>query len=183
VRRNAITASDLEAFERHLSKFYELRTVFVETGVRVSLSLPRQHSLIHYVSKIERFASPNGLCSSITESTHIRAVKEPWRRSSRSNPLRQMMKSISRGSKMTAIRRVFQNRGMLNGNLTDYALAERSGNVPVPQPYGDISISEDTLPDDDDDDDDEGPLPGKWASAQVLLAVKPGMCWLIFLSY
>src|SRR5436190_24087350 len=82
-RRNAITSSDLETFEQHLARFQDLRNIFVETGVRKSLSLPRQHALSHYVRKIELFGSPNGICSSITESMHIRAVKEPWRRSNR----------------------------------------------------------------------------------------------------
>jgi hypothetical protein len=78
-RRNAINVSDLESFDCHLARFHELRNVFIETGVRMSISLPRQHALIHYVSKIELFGSPNGICSSITESMHIRAVKKPWR--------------------------------------------------------------------------------------------------------
>ncbi|KAH9975649.1 hypothetical protein BJV74DRAFT_862382 [Russula compacta] len=40
------------------------------------------HSLEHYRRNIQLFGAPNGLCSSITESKHIKAVKEPWRRSS-----------------------------------------------------------------------------------------------------
>ncbi|KAJ7678406.1 hypothetical protein B0H17DRAFT_109703 [Mycena rosella] len=43
---------------------------------------------------------PNGLCSSITESKHIKAVKEPWRRSSRFNALLQMLTTISRLDKV-----------------------------------------------------------------------------------
>lgn len=94
-RRNAITASDLDAFNQHLERFHQLRNVFVESGVRTSISLPRQHLLMHYTSKIEHFASPNGVCSSITESTHISAVKEPWQHSSRNDPVPQMMRTIS----------------------------------------------------------------------------------------
>ncbi|KAJ7913803.1 hypothetical protein B0H13DRAFT_2004115 [Mycena leptocephala] len=40
--------------------------------------LPRQHSLTHYRYLSQEFGAPNGLCSSITESKHIKAVKEPW---------------------------------------------------------------------------------------------------------
>ncbi|KAF9538821.1 hypothetical protein CPC08DRAFT_738828 [Agrocybe pediades] len=44
-----------------------------------------------FSSSIPLFGSPNGLCSSITESKHIKAVKEPWRRSNRFNALSQML--------------------------------------------------------------------------------------------
>ena len=53
--------------------------------------MPRQHSIIHYYALIRLFGAPNGLCSSITESKHIRAVKEPWRRSNRNEALGQML--------------------------------------------------------------------------------------------
>lgn len=70
-RRNAITTTDLTAFQEYLKRFHHLRHIFIETGVHTSLSLSCQHSLMHYASKIEWFASPNGVCSSIMESTHI----------------------------------------------------------------------------------------------------------------
>ncbi|KAH9952829.1 hypothetical protein BJV74DRAFT_929895 [Russula compacta] len=70
---------------RHaLQCFHHYQEFFVGTaGVNGDrISLPRQHSLEHYLRSIQLFGSPNGLCSSITESKHIKAVKEPWRRSS-----------------------------------------------------------------------------------------------------
>lgn len=168
-RRNAITSTDLAAFEEHLKRFHHLRTIFIETGVRTSISLPRQHSLMHYASKIERFASPNGVCSSITESTHITAVKKPWRRSNRNNALPQMMKTISRLYKLSALRQVFKNRGMLEGKLSDYAKAFVSGDLPVIRPYGQQAnpISEQ----EGEDDDDGGPAPGNITTAQVTLGI------------
>ncbi|KAI0038125.1 hypothetical protein FA95DRAFT_1475492, partial [Auriscalpium vulgare] len=45
----------------------------------------------HYRHLIEEFAALNGLWSSITESKHIKAVKEPWRRWSRNEALGQML--------------------------------------------------------------------------------------------
>ena len=77
-RRNAITSSDLDRIKYELDRFQQLRSVFVEAGVRVDISLPRQHALLHYLTSIMLFGSPNGLCSLITESKHIKAVKEPW---------------------------------------------------------------------------------------------------------
>src|SRR5436190_10675838 len=75
IRRDRITASDLERFRGHFTKFQQLRSIFIRAGVRVSVAPPRQHAMSHYYSGIELFGSPNGLCSSITESKHIQAVK------------------------------------------------------------------------------------------------------------
>ncbi|KAG1837094.1 hypothetical protein F4604DRAFT_1597751, partial [Suillus subluteus] len=78
--------------------------------------LPRQHSLCHYILMIQLFGAPNGLCSSITESKHIKAVKEPWCRSSRFNTLRQMLLTNQRLDKLAAARVDFEARGMLRGS-------------------------------------------------------------------
>ncbi|KAJ7025470.1 hypothetical protein C8F04DRAFT_878470, partial [Mycena alexandri] len=63
---------------------------------------------------IRFFGSPNGLCSSITESKHIKAVKEPWRRSSRFNAPSQMLRTLVRLDKLAA---VLTLRGMMMGTM------------------------------------------------------------------
>jgi len=73
----------LAALDDALQRFHRYREIFRETGVREDFNLPRQHAMNHYAKLIHAFGVPNGLCSSITESKHIKAVKEPWRRSSR----------------------------------------------------------------------------------------------------
>ncbi len=94
-RRNAILEPVLQQFRACIDRFLHLREIFVEVGVRVSISLPRQHALVsHYYALIKQFGSPNGLCSSITESKHIKSVKEPWRHSNRFKALVQMLRSI-----------------------------------------------------------------------------------------
>lgn len=50
------------------------------------------------------FGAPNGICSSITESRHITAVKKPWRRSNRYNALSQMLLTNQRLDKLAALR-------------------------------------------------------------------------------
>ncbi|RPD67827.1 hypothetical protein L226DRAFT_474341 [Lentinus tigrinus ALCF2SS1-7] len=66
-----------------LTYFHNLCQVFIETGVHLtSFNLPCQHVLVHYTDAIEKFGSPNALCSSITESKHIEAVKCTWQQSS-----------------------------------------------------------------------------------------------------
>jgi hypothetical protein len=71
-------------------------------GVK-GFSLPRQHAMVHYPQLIRLFAAPNGVCTSITESKHIRAVKEPWRLSSRNNALFQMLTTNQRLDQLSAV--------------------------------------------------------------------------------
>lgn len=123
VRRNSHTTDTLQQLDAALDRFNALRVVFEELGVRPNgFNLPRQHSLVHYVRGIQLFGSPNGLCSSITESRHITAVKKPWRRSNRSNALQQMLETNTRLSKLAAARAEFARRGMLR---TDVLTAAR----------------------------------------------------------
>lgn len=123
-RRSEHDTHSLEAMDAALKTFHELREVFREAGVRDNFALPRQHSLVHYVESIRKFGSPNGLCSSITESKHITAVKETWRRSSRHDPIDQMVQCLTRLSKIAAARVEFGHRGMLHGDVLTAARLE-----------------------------------------------------------
>ena len=92
--------------------------VLRRVGVREDgFNLPRQHALVPYVRAILLFGSPNGLCSSITESKHIEAVKRPWRRSNRNEPIGQILRTLARKSKLAAARAEFGRRGMLHGDV------------------------------------------------------------------
>ncbi|KAG1749058.1 uncharacterized protein EDB91DRAFT_1079154 [Suillus paluster] len=62
------------------------------------------------------FGAPNGLCLSITESKHIKAVKQPWRRSSKYNTLSQMLLTNQRLDKVAAARVDFTTCSMLKGS-------------------------------------------------------------------
>jgi len=92
----------------------------------------------HYPRGILLFGSPNGLCTSITESKHIKAVKEPYRRSSRHNALQQMLLTNQRLEKLAAARSDFAARGMLDGSFLPMAEAEGGDEDGVPE--GDESI-------------------------------------------
>src|ERR1700721_1909883 len=77
IRRSVIDEPTLDAIDDALASFHRARTIFQETGGRPNgFSLPRQHSAKHYHFLIEQFGAPNGICSSITESKHINAVKQ-----------------------------------------------------------------------------------------------------------
>ncbi|KAF8227756.1 hypothetical protein L208DRAFT_1295229, partial [Tricholoma matsutake] len=65
--------------EDALKRYHTHCKIFQECGVHAAgFNLPQQHSLLHYLQLIRAFGAPNGLSSSITESKHIKAVKEPW---------------------------------------------------------------------------------------------------------
>jgi hypothetical protein len=124
-RQDVITENDLEKLENALSCFHDYRQVFVTTSVcEKGISLPRQHAMVHYPALIRIFGAPNGLCSSITESKHITAVKVPWLRSNCNQPLRQMLMTNQRSDKLAAARIDFTERGMLQGDLLDNVLEE-----------------------------------------------------------
>jgi hypothetical protein len=82
--------------------------------------------MTHYATNIRRFGAPNGLCSSITESKHIKAVKEPWRRSSRYEALGQMLLTNQRIDKLSALWVDYAQRGMLTGTCLSSAIDELS---------------------------------------------------------
>ncbi|KAG2044014.1 hypothetical protein BDR03DRAFT_930774 [Suillus americanus] len=113
VRRSIITEKTLEQIHEALNRFYQYQKFFEALDVVSTFSLPRQHSLQHYILLIRLFGAPNGLCSSITEAKHIKAVKEPWRRSSRYNALGQMLVTNQRLNKLAALHADFTQRKSL----------------------------------------------------------------------
>jgi hypothetical protein len=155
VRRSVLNETALRQIDEAVARFHEGRVIFEEAGVRLDgMSLPRQHSVVHYRRLIQLFGAPNGLCSSITESKHIKAVKEPWRRSSHFNALGQMLLTNQRLDKLAATRVDFAARGMLRGPVT--ALP------PERPPEG-------------DDEDEGGVCDGPRVDNHVILARCPGM--------
>jgi hypothetical protein len=101
-----------------VKKFQELCDIFITSGVRTSISLPCQHGLPHFYTGIQLFGAPDGLCSSLTESKHIKVVKEPWRRSSRFRALVQMLWTIIRIEKMAAFHHSLVKNGLLKGTTS-----------------------------------------------------------------
>ena len=167
-RRNALTTTDLETLQDAIARFHTHREVFVDTaGVNGDrISLPRQHSLMHYFRSIQLFGSPNGLCSSITESKHIKAVKEPWRRSSRYKALRQMLVTVSRLDKLASAGQIFSRLGMMEGTTSSYTAMMLRGESPQPQTM-----------EDKNDDDDAGPVSGPKSMSSIELARTVGKSW------
>ncbi|KAF8800429.1 hypothetical protein BYT27DRAFT_7262837 [Phlegmacium glaucopus] len=115
VRWSQIDESILVQIDAAVQRYHEERQIFITLGIHNHFDLPRQHSLLHYQSLIQMFGAPNGVCSSITESKHIKAVKQPWRRSSRNNAIGQMLLTNQRVDKLAAAHVDFEERGMLTG--------------------------------------------------------------------
>ncbi|KAI6147387.1 hypothetical protein BKA82DRAFT_35341, partial [Pisolithus tinctorius] len=83
--------------------FHLYRKVFWSAGVVDTFSLPRQHAMKHYYHLICQFSTPNSLCSSITESKHIKAIKRPYRCTNCFQALGQMLLINQRLDKLIAI--------------------------------------------------------------------------------
>ncbi|KAJ6602345.1 hypothetical protein B0H10DRAFT_2167292 [Mycena sp. CBHHK59/15] len=144
VRRNIIDETTLLDIDAALARYHRERVIFAESGVAANcFCLPRHHSLTHYRYLIQEFGAPNGLCSSITESKHIKAVKEPWQRSSRYEALIQMLTINDRLDKLAAARVDFTS----------------STSPPPPVP--------------DDKDDDGSPSDERKILGEVILAKTP----------
>jgi hypothetical protein len=150
-----------------LDEFYEYRQIFQVSGVRpTGFSLPRQHSLSHYCSLIKLFAAPNGLCTSITETKHIRAVKEPWRRSNKHNALGQILLTNQRLDKLTHIRSHLESCRLL-APTTSHSSASEAG-VHERRNDGSERAS--------DEDPNSGVVPGPTFIGKVRLPNRGGEC-------
>ena len=174
VRSSTITQTTLRSIQDALDRFHHYRPIFQKTGVREfglkGFNLPRQHALKHYIEHIVAFGAPNGLCSSITESMHIRAVKKPWRRSSRFKPLEQILLVNQRLSKLAAIRRSFEQCGMLRDDCHMSALREAG----LATPESETELDPDEANSVTNENDDCGPVDGPQVLNHVVLARKKG---------
>ncbi len=116
IRRTDFNKDTLAAVEDTVAQFYHHRRIFIATGVHDSILLPHQHLLVHYQQHILDFGAPNGLCSSITESRHITAVKKPWHWSNRYNALSQMLLTNQRLDKLSALCSELAVHGLVTPN-------------------------------------------------------------------
>jgi len=113
-RQQDIDEQALDVFDTALDKFWQLREVFRTSGMcPKGFMLPRQHALFHYRRQIKDFGAPGGLCSSITESRHITAVKKPWCQSNRYEALGQMLRINQQLDKLADMCSDFAACGML----------------------------------------------------------------------
>ncbi|KAI6162666.1 hypothetical protein EDD17DRAFT_1776455 [Pisolithus thermaeus] len=82
---------DLDDLDGALARFYQYCEIFKTIGIITTFSLPHQHSMKHYKQLIQLFGAPNRLCSSITESKHVKAIKKPYCHTNKYHTLGQML--------------------------------------------------------------------------------------------
>lgn len=160
VRASVFNEDTLRSLDSALQRFYQYRPIFQEAGVREpgpnGFNLPRQHSIKHYREMIPEFGAPNGLCSSITESKHVKAIKQPFRLTGRGYlALDEMLVINQRLDKLMAARVGFNHRGMLHGPVVAAGVEVILG----------------------DEDDDGGPVHGAAVLNHVVLARTPGVLY------
>ena len=108
--------------------------------------------MVHYYDHIKNFGSPNGLCSSITESKHITAVKHPWCRSNKHTALPQILKVNETLDKIAAACGNFTARGMLEDLCLIQAIKDLLGNIPSDLMDEDANNSDETNSESSDDE-------------------------------
>ncbi|EDR03732.1 uncharacterized protein LACBIDRAFT_306911 [Laccaria bicolor S238N-H82] len=126
-RRADITQESLAALQTAIERFHTHREIFCTSG---------------------EFGAPGGLCSSITESRHITAVKRPWRRSNHYEALGKMLLTNQQLDKLLRACADFIERRMLPPS-----------HLPPPKPI--IPLG--------DDDEDTGVI-DKYVTGNVALA-------------
>ncbi|KAH9914673.1 uncharacterized protein B0H18DRAFT_1125390 [Fomitopsis serialis] len=181
VRKPIQTDATISEVERLVEEYHRHCEIFRQAGVCPDgFSMPRQHSVGHYPRHMRNFAAMTGLCTSITESKHIDAVKKPWRRSNRYNALGQMLLTNQRLDKLAASRVDFKARGMLEGTVLSQAMREAASSggdladvEDEDEPGSPVNAHQSMDDDDDENIDAEDEIDGPTIEAFVVLASRP----------
>ncbi|KAF9497027.1 hypothetical protein BDN71DRAFT_1481966 [Pleurotus eryngii] len=115
-RCSVISEDTLTVIETVLEEFNTKWQIFKDLGIHTDFNLPCQHAIFHYPHLIHKFGCPNGLCSSITENKHIKAIKKPWCHSSRHQALRQILLINQCLDELVATRVHFESYRMLGNS-------------------------------------------------------------------
>lgn len=153
-QQSQIDKDTLAQMDAAIASFHHEHKIFRDAGVYDDFSLPCQHSLCHYWYMIQKFGTPNGLCLSITQSKHIKTIKEPWCCSSCNEPLGQMLLTNQQLDKLVAAHVDFASHRMLDGLLM-------AANMPAPPLH------------DEDNDIMIGDAPGMTSLGDVKLTQYP----------
>ncbi|KAG0692045.1 hypothetical protein DFH29DRAFT_985968 [Suillus ampliporus] len=130
VQKNVIMEDTISQIEDTIHQFHHHRQIFHQLGVIPTFSLPRQHLMKHYPDLICLFGALNGLCSSMMENKHIKAVKQLWCWLSRYNVLGQMLVMNQWLDKLATLHIDFTKRSMLNGSTDNAPDARMNTTIP-----------------------------------------------------
>ena len=180
VCRSVLNEATLDAIQDALACFHTHRAIFKESGVHPSgFSLPRQHALSHYRHLVYEFSVPNGLCYSIMELKHIKAVKKPWCRSSQFDALGQMLLTNQCSDKLATTHVDFEARGMLNGPCLSHFVQTIPIPIPVPIPTHlvDLQSLADCIGEDMKNADVKDALPSDGPKVQATIKLATKAMW------
>ena len=85
--------TSLERAEKLLKDFDKFKDVFSDV-YGCSDEFPKLHGLAHYIPRIRTWGPPDNYDIEYTEHQHIADAKQPYRRTNKINPLRQMVKHV-----------------------------------------------------------------------------------------
>ncbi|KAL4066172.1 hypothetical protein J3A83DRAFT_4360405 [Scleroderma citrinum] len=122
VCHNIIMEQTLHEINNTLGCFHHFHEVFWNAGVINLFLLPQQHAMKHYHYLICQFGASNGLCSSTTESKHIKAIKHPYQCTNHYRFLESLYQALGQLllinqwlNKLAAVHADFNEHGMLSG--------------------------------------------------------------------
>ena len=115
----------IQAIDAALQSFHNNCEIFRTSGV-LHFNYPCQCSLKCYIAMICAYGSLSGLCSSMMEHKHIKAVKKPWRHSNRYKAMKQMLLTNQHLNKLSASRAHFKLNNLLEGDCLSHTLMQLS---------------------------------------------------------
>jgi hypothetical protein len=144
--------------------------------------------MCHYQYLIQQFGAPNGICTSITEHAHIASIKDPWRRTNKNDPLKQILLVHNRLNLLSAYCTQLEAHGLLKNTALWECMHKEDGESSESPTSGHSDDGEDATVDEntqqwrtaqrrltleEDDDEPSGHL-GHTLDADVVLAKTHG---------
>ncbi|KAG8729242.1 hypothetical protein FRC10_004158, partial [Ceratobasidium sp. 414] len=171
-----LSADDLDAMDRDLAGFHDVKHVFVDpendhlpSSEGRFNNIPKLHMISHYTRTIRELGSPDGYNSENTERLHIDYVKEAWRASNHVNATQQMAVYLQRQEAWALLRAHLHDSGQLLDERFRHTRNDTSDGEEVDEAYGDLNMDEGDGEREDEDDHVWYPTPS------ITIAKRPGL--------
>jgi len=100
-----------------LQRFRQHRQYFLDCKIRKHFSIPKFHSLLHYIESIELFGTTDNYNTEMFERLHIDFAKHGWRATNQRDEFPQMIRWLSRQEKVASFA-IFQKSSSPNNPPT-----------------------------------------------------------------
>ena len=94
------SSETLSSLANALDRFHAEMNVFIETGVREQMNLPKLHALRHYIRTIQLFGTTDNYNTEYTERLHIDLAKDAYKATNHKNEFKQMTIWLERKEKV-----------------------------------------------------------------------------------